>query len=127
MNRETLAAIDMGSNAIRLLINYVEDNENVDFKKAAFIRVPIRLGEDVFNKGEVSIEKKEKMAEAITSFSHLMKTFNVMKYRACATRAMREAKHGTHILEYIKEKSGVDIALISGKEEDATIFEAGKI
>ena len=61
MNRETLAAIDIGSNAIRLLINYVENNESLDFKKAAFIRVPIRLGEDVFTIGEISNEKKEKL------------------------------------------------------------------
>ena len=85
MNRETLAAIDIGSNAIRLLIKYVEENVNVDFKKAAFIRVPIRLGEDVFKSGYVSLEKKEKLGEAMLAFTHLMTTFNVRTFRACAT------------------------------------------
>ncbi len=127
MNRETLAAIDIGSNAIRLLIKYVEENVNVDFKKAAFIRVPIRLGEDVFKSGYVSLEKKEKLGEAMLAFTHLMTTFNVRTFRACATSAMREAQNGNEVIEYIREKSGLNIEIISGKEEAETIFEAGDI
>ena len=127
MNRETLAAIDIGSNAIRLLINYVENNESLDFKKAAFIRVPIRLGEDVFTIGEISNEKKEKLAEAMISFYHLMITFNVKQYRACATSAMREAKNGKEIIDYLRQQSGINIEIISGKEEAETIFEAGNL
>lgn len=124
MNRETLAAIDIGSNAIRLLINYVEQSGAVDFKKAAFIRVPIRLGEDVFIEGSIGDEKRDKLCEAMQAFAHLMKTFNVQQYRACATSAMREAKNGTEVIEYVHQKSGINIEIISGTEEAETIFEA---
>ncbi|MFI3304554.1 MAG: hypothetical protein SNF68_05605 [Rikenellaceae bacterium] len=127
MNRETLAAIDIGSNAIRLLINYVEVNGSVNYKKAAFIRVPIRLGEDVFTAGEISEEKRKKMGVAMLSFAHLMNTFNVKAYRACATSAMREAKNGAEVVQYIKEVSGINIEIISGIDEAKTIFEAGNI
>lgn len=127
MNRETLAAIDIGSNAIRLLINYVEQSTTVEFKKAAFIRAPIRLGEDVFTLGYISNLKREKLCEAMLAFSHLMKSYNVKKYRACATSAMREATNGNEIVEYIAKKSGIEIEIISGKEEAETIFEAGDI
>lgn len=127
MNRETLGAIDIGSNAIRLLINYVEQNGTVEFKKAAFIRVPIRLGEDVFTQGSIGDDKRDKLCEAMQAFSHLMKTFNVRTYRACATSAMREAKNGAEIVDYIRSNSGVNIEIISGKEEAETIFEAGDI
>lgn len=125
MNRETIAAIDIGSNAIRLLINYVEQNGTVSFKKAAFIRVPIRLGEDVFTSGKVGDDKKERMLDAMIAFSHLLKTFKVKNYRACATSAMRDASNGAEITTYIKERCGIDIEIISGKEEAKTIFEAG--
>ncbi len=128
MNRETLAAIDIGSNAIRLLINYIEKSSKVvSFKKAAFLRVPIRLGEDVFTQGKISDEKRKKLCEAMTSFEHVMRTFYVRDYRACATSAMREAKNGAEIVEYIREKSGINIEIITGKEEAETIFEAGDI
>lgn len=128
MNRETFAAIDIGSNAIRLLISYVERSSySAQFKKAAFVRVPIRLGEDVFTIGEIGTEKLQKMTEAMTSFAYLMKTFNVRGYRACATSAMREAKNGSQVVEQILEESGINIEIISGKEEAETIFEAGDI
>ncbi len=128
MNRETLAAIDIGSNAIRLLINYIEKNSKVvSFKKAAFLRVPIRLGEDVFTKGEISDEKRKKLCEAMEAFQQVMRTFNVKSYRACATSAMREAKNGAEVVEYIKKKSDIQIEIISGTEEAETIFEAGDI
>lgn len=127
MNRDTLAAIDIGSNAIRLLINYVERNEKVEFKKAAFIRVPIRLGEDVFTKGYISDAKREKLCQAMQAFSKLMKTFNVQRYRACATSAMREARNSAEIISYIRQNSQIDIEVISGKQEAETIFEAGDI
>lgn len=128
MNRETLAAIDIGSNAIRLQINYIEENgTKVDFKRAAFVRVPIRLGEDVFTSGKISDEKRAKMGEAMQSFAALMRTFNVRDYRACATSAMREAANGKEVIEAIKENAGINIEIISGREEAATIFEAGDI
>ncbi len=128
MNRETLAAIDIGSNAIRLQISYVEKHgSKVDFKRAAFIRVPIRLGEDVFTSGKISEDKFKKMGEAMSSFAELMKVFNVKDYRACATSAMREAQNGEELTEFILENYGIQIEIISGREEAETIFEAGDI
>ncbi len=127
MNRETLAAIDIGSNAIRLLIEYIESNGSVAFKKAAFVRVPIRLGEDVFTQGAIGEEKRGKLCCAMSSFSALMKTFNVKAYRACATSAMREAANGAEVVDFIRSESGINIEIISGIEEAKTIFEAGDI
>ncbi len=126
MNRETLAAIDIGSNAIRLLINYVElNNYQVEFKKAGYIRVPIRLGEDVFTCGRVREAKRERMVAAMIAFQNLMKVYGVRKFRACATSAMREAKNGAELVELIRQTSGIDIEIISGDEEAKTIYEAG--
>ncbi len=127
MNKETLAAIDIGSNAIRLVINYIENGSKPTFKKAAFLRVPLRLGEDVFTIGEIGEEKRAKLCEAMTSFKAVMTTYNVQKYRACATSAMREARNGAEVVEFIREKCGVNIEIISGQEEAKTIFEAGDV
>lgn len=128
MNRETLAAIDIGSNAIRLQISYVEKHgSKIDFKRAAFIRVPIRLGEDVFTSGRISEDKFKKMGEAMSSFAELMKVFNVKDYRACATSAMREAQNGGELTEFVRKNYGINIEIISGREEAQTIFEAGDI
>ncbi len=125
--KETLAAIDIGSNAIRLMVNYVDNNNKVAFKKAAFLRVPIRLGEDVFTVGKISDDKRQRLCDAMTTFSHVMKTYKVSKYRACATSAMREASNGAEVVEYIRELSGIQIEIISGQEEAQTIFEAGDV
>ena len=127
MNREPLAAIDIGSNAIRLLISYMEQNGVLDFKKATFVRIPIRLGEDVFTKGYIGKDKQKKLYEAMLSFFHLMRVFNVKKYRACATSAMRESKNNHEIINYIQHNCGLAIDIISGKEEAEIIFEAGNI
>ncbi len=125
--KETLAAIDIGSNAIRLVINYVENGNKVSFKKAAFLRVPIRLGEDVFTSGEIGANKRQRLCEAMVTFSHVMRTYKVSKFRACATSAMREATNGGEVVEYIQKESGISIEIISGQEEAKTIFEAGDV
>lgn len=125
--KETLAAIDIGSNAIRLVISYVDDNSKLTFKKAAFLRVPIRLGEDVFTMGEISESKRERLCDAMVAFSAVMKSYNVTKFRACATSAMREATNGAEIVDYIHQQSGIAIEIISGQEEATTIFEAGDV
>lgn len=126
MNRETIGAIDIGSNAIRLLINYIEEDKGtIDFKKAAFVRVPIRLGEDVFTQGKIGESKKKKLAEAMQAFAQLMETFNVKVYRACATSAMREAQNGQEVTDFVRKCSGINIEIIDGKEEADTIFTAG--
>lgn len=126
MKAEILGAIDIGSNAIRLLINNVDSNDNSkDFKKTAFLRVPIRLGEDVFTDGIIGDEKKNLMTEAFTGFSHIMRAYKVTRFRACATSAMREAKNGKEIVNYIKASCGIEIEIIRGQEEADIIFEAG--
>ncbi len=125
--KETLAAIDIGSNAIRLVISYVDNRNKVTFKKAAFLRVPIRLGEDVFTAGEISVEKRQQLCEAMISFSHVMRTYKVTAFRACATSAMREARNGAEVVEYIRLQSGINIEIITGQEEAKTIFEAGDV
>ncbi len=127
MDRITLGAIDIGSNAIRLLINYVEHSSSgkVTFKKAAFIRVPIRLGEDVFTTGQIGEKKRAKLLEAMRSFASLMRTFSVKGYRACATSAMREAANSAEVVAEIAQQSGINIEIITGREEAETIFNSG--
>lgn len=126
MNTDIFAAIDIGSNAIRLLINNIESTDTTsDFRKIAFLRVPIRLGEDVFTKNEISEEKKQLLIDAMHGFSHIMKAYSVTNYRACATSAMRDAKNGKDISDMILKESGINIEIISGQEEADIIYEAG--
>lgn len=127
MIHNTFAAIDIGSNAFRLLINYVESAPDgvVEFKKAAFLRVPVRLGEDVFTLGCIGDEKRRRMVEAMQGFAHLMRAFEVDDVIAYATSAMREAVNGAEIVEEIAQKSGIAVEIISGQKEAETIFEAG--
>lgn len=128
MSTYTFGAIDIGSNAIRLLINTVEEYpDQTEFKKTAFLRVPIRLGEDVFTHGEISPQKRERMYEAMEGFAHIMKAYGVQDYRAYATSAMREAKNGARTVEYIRQKSGIGIEIISGQLEAETIYANGLV
>ncbi len=117
------AAIDIGSNAIRLLIsNIIETPGNPTlFKKNALVRVPIRLGEDVFLKGEISSKNKQRMLDAILAFKLLMKAHQVECYRACATSAMRDASNGYAFAKAIKKQTGIQIDIIDGEEEAAII------
>lgn len=126
METNIFAAIDIGSNAIRLLINNIETSGSVsDFKKAAFLRVPIRLGEDVFTSKKISDEKKQRLIDAMQGFSHIMKAYDVTDYRACATSAMRDAENGKEITDIILRESGINIEIISGQEEADIIYVAG--
>ena len=127
MTKDTFAAIDIGSNAIRLLINYVESNGSTEFRKAAFIRVPIRLGEDVFTTGRIGDEKRRRLVGSMQAFVHLIDVFGVHAYRACATSAMREAANRVELVEEIRRTSGLEVEIISGQEEAGIIFEAGDI
>lgn len=113
------AAIDIGSNAMRLLIANIVEQEGkpTQFNKSSLIRVPIRLGQDAFTAGEISEENIDRMVDAITAYSLLMKVHRVEKYMACATSAMREALNGKEIVEHIKKKTGVKIHIIDGKKE----------
>lgn len=117
------AAIDIGSNAMRLLItNIVEQKDKeVQFNKSALIRVPIRLGQDAFTVGEISGENIERMVDAMKAFKLLMKVYKVEKYMACATSAMREAYNGKEVTEIIKKKADIKIDIIDGKKEAAII------
>lgn len=116
---EKYGAVDIGSNAIRLLIVSVIEQEGKDtiFKKTSLVRVPIRLGAEVFIQGKISESNATRMVDAMTAFKLLMKTHGIKRYRACATSAMREASNGMKIAENIKNKSGLTINIIDGKDE----------
>ena len=117
------AAIDIGSNAVRLLVSQVLDIDGETyFQKVSFTRVPIRLGEDVFDKGKISDKKIKSLVRTMRAFWYLMDVQEVIDFRACATSAMREASNGKAVIEQIKEQANVDINLISGAEEADLIF-----
>ncbi len=112
------AAIDIGTNAVRLLItNILKDKSKTYFKKASLTRMPVRLGADVFSIGEIGKDRKEKLFQIMQAFNLLMKSNDVVHYRACATSAMREASNGKEIIECVKKNAGVNIEIISGDEE----------
>jgi len=113
------AAIDIGSNAMRLLITNIVEQEGKEsqFNKNSLVRVPIRLGQDSFTVGEISEENIDRMIDAMKAFHLLMKVHKVEKYRALATSAMREAYNGNEVVEIIKERSGINIEIIDGKKE----------
>lgn len=101
MENSNFAAIDIGSNGARLLIkNVIEDaGGNYEFNKVLFLRIPLRLGKDVFTIGEISPERERMMMCMIKSYKQLMKLYRVVEYRACATSAMRDAANGQKILK----------------------------
>lgn len=117
------AAIDIGSNAMRLLItNIVEqDGKEPQFNKSSLVRVPIRLGQDAFTVGEISEENIDRMCDAMEAFYLLMKVHKVERYMAFATSAMREAYNSKEIVDLIKKKTDIKIEIIDGKKEAAII------
>ena len=117
------AAIDIGSNAMRLLIaNIVEqDGKETQFNKNSLVRVPIRLGQDSFMIGEISNDNIERMEDAMNAFRLLMKVHKVEKYMAFATSAMREANNANEVIDIIKKKSDIKIEIIDGEKEAAII------
>lgn len=117
------AAIDIGSNAMRLLIANIveEEGKETQFSKSSLVRVPIRLGQDAFTVGEITEENIERMIDAMKAFKLLMKVHKVEKYMACATSAMREAYNGKEVVEMIKKKADIKIEIIDGKKEAAII------
>jgi len=117
------AAIDIGSNAIRLLFtNVIEDGKKTTFQKSSLIRMPIRLGEDSFNAGVISEKRVKKLTKTMLAFKYLMEVQEVVAYRACATSAMREASNGGDVVKRVKEETGVEIEIIEGKEEAEIIY-----
>lgn len=123
INIKKYAAIDIGSNAMRLLIvNIVEqEGKEPQFNKSSLVRVPIRLGQDAFTVGEISPDNIDRMCDAMTAFNLLMKVHKVQSYKAFATSAMREAYNGNEVVEIIKDKADINIEIIDGKKEAAII------
>lgn len=120
-----LAAIDIGSNAARLLIceTSVYTDGTVDYTKLTLLRIPLRLGFDVFDKGYVTEEKKAKLMETLKAYKLLMSIYNVEGYKACATSAMRDAANGPELLKQILDETGLKINIITGQEEANIIYE----
>ncbi|WP_435264279.1 Ppx/GppA phosphatase family protein [Tenacibaculum sp. nBUS_03] len=116
-------AIDIGSNAVRLLVaNVIEENDkDPQFKKSSLVRVPIRLGADAFVSGTISTENTDRIIDAMKAFKLIMKVHGVERYKACATSAMREATNGKEVVKMILKESEVDIDIIDGKKEAAII------
>ena len=125
MGKKCYAAIDIGSNAARLLIKREEENENLINKrlsKVLMLRVPLRLGFDVFSLGRLSEERTDNMMRLMKAYRHLMRIYNVTDYRACATSAMRDAKNGQAVIEKVKKATGIRIEVIDGQEEAQIIY-----
>jgi exopolyphosphatase / guanosine-5'-triphosphate,3'-diphosphate pyrophosphatase len=120
-----LAAIDIGSNAARLLINDVSvyTDGTVDFTKLTLLRIPLRLGFDVFDKGVVSDEKIKMLVDTLKAYKLLMDIYKVEAFKACATSAMRDAANGDAILKTILDETGIDVGIITGQEEANIIYE----
>ncbi|HWV65411.1 exopolyphosphatase [Chitinophaga sp.] len=120
-----LAAIDIGSNAARLLISEASPNSTgvMDFTKLNLVRVPLRLGFDVFNNQVISDRKATHLIDTIRAYKLLLDVYEVKYLKACATSAMRDASNGTDILREVKAQTGIDIRIITGQEEAAFIYE----
>jgi exopolyphosphatase/guanosine-5'-triphosphate,3'-diphosphate pyrophosphatase len=118
------AAIDIGSNAIRLLLTGVfEDGHSPTFRKMSLIRMPVRLGDDAFTQKFISEQKVFQLVKTMTGFKQLIDAYQPLDYMACATSAMREAKNGPEICERILQESGIKVDIIDGKREAEIIFE----
>jgi exopolyphosphatase/guanosine-5'-triphosphate,3'-diphosphate pyrophosphatase len=120
-----LAAIDIGSNAARLLISEAQENENgvASFTKLNLIRVPLRLGFDVFEKGEISSRRANMLIQTIKAFNYLIKVYDVKHVKACATSAMRDAHNSNEVLQKVEQETAIKIEIISGDKEAAIVYE----
>lgn len=117
------AAIDIGSNAVRLLFANVFENGNPpQFKKTSLIRVPLRLGTDSFTQNKISTEKTDALLKTMLAFKYLIEVNQPIDYMACATSAMREADNGIEIVNEIKRQTGIAIEIIDGEREAGIIF-----
>ncbi len=120
------AAIDIGSNAARLLLtNVVEDGDSVVFRKSSLVRMPLRLGEDSFSIGYISDARVQKLLKTMIAYKNLMEVEDVVAYRACATSAMRESANAPEVVELVREKTGINIEVIDGKKEAEIIYANG--
>ena len=114
-----IAAIDIGSNGARLLIKSFDDNTPAAsrIKKLLFVRIPLRLGKDVFALGKISKERQRMMMHMMKGFRQFMLLYNVEHFRACATSAMRDAENGKKVMRHIEKETGIKLEIIPGAEE----------
>lgn len=120
-----LASIDIGSNGVRLLIKRFDPEahrEEDRIKKVMFIRVPLRLGKDVFTLGKISKEREKMMLHMMKGFKQFMKLNDVEAFRACATSAMRDAENGKKVLKKIEKQTGIKLEIIKGQEEAQLLY-----
>lgn len=125
MKTKTFAAIDIGSNAVRLLIKRADEDctdPHVALKKLILVRVPLRLGFDVFTKGKISSKKAENLVRLMKAYRFLMKIYEVDVMRACATSAMRDATNGREIIRRVKDETDIRIEIIPGSEEAEIVY-----
>lgn len=117
------AAIDIGSNAVRLLIaDVIQNNKTISFKKNTLIRVPLRLGDDAFLDKLISPNKTEELIKTMVAFRNLIDVYKVSDYMACATSAMREARNGSSLVAKIKAEAGLDLEIVEGQREANIIY-----
>lgn len=127
MEIKRFAAIDIGSNSVRLLIeNVLQNGEGPIFKKSALIRVPVRLGGNAFSLHRIPEITVKQLIDTMIGFKHIMRANGVLHYKGCATSAMREAANGAQIIKRIKKEAGVNIDIISGNIEAHIIFNSQK-
>jgi exopolyphosphatase / guanosine-5'-triphosphate,3'-diphosphate pyrophosphatase len=124
MEIKRFAAIDIGSNAMRLLISNIvfETDTKYSVKKETLVRVPVRLGSDVFMHGRINSNSIMHLQETMLAFKHLMRAFDVVDYRACATSAMRDASNNFEVITQIKKNTSIEIDIINGEEEASIIY-----
>jgi exopolyphosphatase / guanosine-5'-triphosphate,3'-diphosphate pyrophosphatase len=123
MELQKFAAIDIGTNAVRLLFtNVLIDKHDVSFKKSSLIRLPLRLGDDAFQYGRIGKQKMAQLMHTMIAFKHLLRVEDVVAYRACATSAMRESANSEDIIHLIRETTGINIEIITGKEEAEILY-----
>ncbi len=129
MDLNKIAAIDIGSNAVRILISYVikDDNGIIHFQKNSYLRLPLRLGEDSFNNHSISEKKVKKLINSINAMKYIMKVHDVNYYLAYATSALREAKNSHIIKSIVKNETGIEIEIIDGLKEARIISNAKPI
>lgn len=117
------AAIDIGSNAIRLMIAKVEpQKKQIRIRKEAFFRVPLRLGSEVFSHGTISATQQQNVVEAMKAFQHLLNVFKPISCRAYATSAMRDACNGQLTASLVHDQTGIELQIIDGQTEAQTVF-----
>ena len=118
MAKSHYAGIDIGSNAVRLLVKCLNEPGSTEpLSKVQLVRVPLRLGEDAFTEGHISKKKGKQLVSLMKAYRELMEIYEVVAFRACATSAMRDADNGLELVEKIEEKTGIRIEIIGGREE----------